>query len=87
MAKRQRPTIKAKKDVDASSQQEEVMQQLKKEKEVVEKKTTSKGEKKTKRFTMDLPKELHQQITEKVNYTGQTMKGYFLSLARKDLES
>ena len=38
------------------------------------------------RFTMDLPIEFHSQILEKIEESGQTMKGYFLRLAKKDLE-
>lgn len=37
------------------------------------------------RFTMDLPIEFHSQILEKIEESGQTMKGYFVSLAKKDL--
>ena len=45
-----------------------------------------KKKEKTLRFTMDLTLDLHAQITEKIEETGQTMKGYFLRLAKKDLE-
>ena len=37
------------------------------------------------RFTMDMPVEFHAQILEKLEETGQTMKGYFMALARRDL--
>ena len=37
------------------------------------------------RFTMDMPVEFHGQILNRVEETGQTMKGYFMTLARRDL--
>lgn len=45
-----------------------------------------KKKEKTLRFTMDLTLDLHAKITERIEETGQTMKGYFLRLAKKDLE-
>lgn len=44
-----------------------------------------KNKEKTLRFTMDLPLDLHAQIQEKIDDSGQTMKGYFLYLVKKDL--
>jgi len=38
------------------------------------------------RFTMDMPVEFHSQILDRVEETGQTMKGYFMTLARQDLK-
>ena len=38
------------------------------------------------RFTMDMPVEFHAQILEKIEESGQTMKGYFMALARRDLK-
>ena len=38
------------------------------------------------RFTMDMPVEFHAQILDKLEETGQTMKGYFMALAKKDLK-
>ena len=38
------------------------------------------------RFTMDMPVEFHSQILDRVEESGQTMKGYFMALARKDLK-
>ena len=39
------------------------------------------------RFTMDMPVDFHGQILDRVEETGQTMKGYFMALARKDLKA
>ena len=86
MAKRTRPKIQLKSETtDAVSKQEELIQQLKTEKKIDLPPTPPK--KKKLRFTMDLPIELHQEISEKLEETGQTMKGYFLSLAKKDLRN
>lgn len=41
---------------------------------------------KTLRFTMDLTLDLHAEISEKIEETGQTMKGYFITLAKQDLK-
>ena len=45
-----------------------------------------KKKEKTLRFTMDLQLDLHARITERIEETGQTMKGYFMALAKKDLK-
>ena len=37
------------------------------------------------RFTMDLSIEFHKQILEKIEESGQTMKGYFMALARRNM--
>lgn len=82
MPKRERPSITPKKDVkNTAATQEELIQKLKKEE------TPKTVEKKKKiRFTMDLPVELHERIKKKSTRQGQIMKGYFVSLALKDLE-
>jgi len=86
MAKRTRPKIQLKKETtDLVSKQEDLIQQLQTEKKTEQAPTPPK--KKKLRFTMDLPIELHQEISEKLEETGQTMKGYFLSLAKRDLRS
>ena len=38
------------------------------------------------RFTMDMPVDFHAQILDRIEETGQTMKGYFMALARRDLK-
>jgi len=37
------------------------------------------------RFTIALPVEFHSQILDRIEESGQTMKGYFMALARRDL--
>jgi len=37
------------------------------------------------RFTMDLPVDFHAKILDRVEESGQTMKGYFVALAKRDL--
>ena len=79
MAKRTRPNISPKKEVqDVATEQEHIIQQLK----------TNEAEPKQKkiRFTMDMPAELHARIKAKATRQGQMMKGYFLNLAWNDLE-
>ncbi len=44
-----------------------------------------KSKEKTLRFTMDIPFELHALISKEIEESGQTMKGYFIALAKKDL--
>ena len=86
MAKRTRPKIQLKTEAaDVVTKQEELVQQLQTEKKTEQAPTLPK--KKKLRFTMDLPIELHQEISAKLEDTGQTMKGYFLSLAKKDLRT
>jgi len=86
MAKRQRPKIGLKKETkDTASKQEALLQKLKAEKSTPA--PPPAPVKKKLRFTMDLPVELHQEISARLEESGQTMKGYFLSLAKKDLRS
>ncbi len=89
MAKRQRPKIGLKKETkDAVSKQEALLQKLKAEKSTpAAPPPPPTPVKKKLRFTMDLPVELHQEISARLEESGQTMKGYFLSLAKKDLRS
>ena len=87
MAKRQRPKIGLKKETkDTVSKQEALLQKLKAEKSTPAAPPPAPVKKKL-RFTMDLPVELHQEISARLEESGQTMKGYFLSLAKKDLRS
>ena len=44
-----------------------------------------KNKEETIRFTMDMPVDFHTQILDKIEESGQTMKGYFMNLARRDL--
>ncbi len=75
MAKRQRPKIESKLTPAKSTQnkQEQLLNQLKDQEE------------KTSRFTMDIPTPLRARMLEKSRAHGQTLKGYILTLVRKDL--
>ena len=73
MTKRKRPKIESK---IASSieheQQEALLNQLREKNKKV-------------RFTMDISSDLHRHITRIAKDRGQTIKGYFLTLAKKDI--
>jgi hypothetical protein len=41
----------------------------------------------TVRITLDIPKPFHQELKRVTKRMGQTLKGYFLWLAREDIEN
>ena len=83
MAKRQRPGIKPTIAPTAQSQ-EELLQKLQSQ-DLKAETTVKKAPKRKIRFTMDLPEDLHGQITNRADDNGQTMKGYILKLVKADL--
>jgi len=86
MAKRERkgfkPTIAASEKPDKL---EALAQQLKEEKQTPEKKPIV-TESETVRITIDIPKPFHAELKRTTKMMGQTLKGYFLYLARLDIE-
>ena len=83
MAKRTRPGIKPLINDDTPSQ-EQLLQELQRQDSSEQIKLKKKPQRKI-RFTMDLPEDLHSQITNRADDNGQTMKGYILKLVKADL--
>lgn len=92
MAKRQRkgfqPTISASADQD---KMEELARQLKEEKQPKVQEEAPQEEPKvekqeTVRITIDIPTGFHKELKRATKMMGQTLKGYFLYLARQDIE-
>ena len=83
MAKRQRPGIKPTIE-PTSATQEQLLQKLQQQDEMGTQ-VKKKASKRKIRFTMDLPEDLHEQITTRADDNGQTMKGYILKLVKADL--
>lgn len=93
MAKKERkgfqPTISATSDQDKI---EALARQLKEEKEpqaktpVQETETPKVEESETVRITIDIPTPFHAELKRATKMMGQTLKGYFLYLARQDIE-
>ncbi|PHN00786.1 hypothetical protein [Flavilitoribacter nigricans] len=91
MAKRQRkgfqPTIASSADQDKI---EELARQLKEEKQPKVKEEPEEEPKvekqETVRITIDIPTGFHKELKRATKMMGQTLKGYFLYLARQDIE-
>jgi len=83
MAKRERPGIKPSQETTIS--QEDLLKQLQAKESEAAEQAAKLAPKRKIRFTMDLPEDLHQQITNRADDNGQTIKGYILKLVKADL--
>lgn len=87
MAKRERkgfqPSIASSADQD---KMEELARQLREEKEQQPKPKPKVDESATVRITIDIPVGFHADLKRATKMMGQTLKGYFLYLARQDME-
>lgn len=91
MAKRERkgfkPTIASTEDPDKL---EALARQLRQEKQPEEQtpppKPPAEDKPQTVRITIDIPKPFHAELKRATKMTGQTLKGYLLYLARRDME-